>query len=106
MMDAMIRVTIDVHPRAYEALIERGLIARAGEQIASVLPPDKYRKLFVITVAPLKRRWANKLSKSLSVAGFKSAVIDMSDGEKHKPLATVETFAEKLIPPRSDPHSA
>jgi len=102
MIDAMIRVTIDVHPRAYEALIEQGLIAHAGEQIASVLPPDKYRKLFVITVAPVKRRWANKLSKSLSVAGFKSAVIDMPDGEKHKRLATVETLAEKLIAAGAD----
>ena len=102
MIDAMVRVSIKVQPRAYDALIGHGLIAESGQQIARVLPPGRFRKLFVITVAPVKRRWAARLAKSLSAAGFKPTVVEMPDGEKNKRLATVEALAEKLIAAGAD----
>ncbi len=52
--------------------------------------------LFVVTVPPVNRKWGKKLMKSLSVAGFKSRLVEMRDGERHKKLATVEQLAEKL----------
>jgi 3-dehydroquinate synthase len=100
----MTRVTIAVQPRPYEAVIENGLLLRAGEQLREILsvaraptPASGDRNsLFVVTVPPVRRRWGKKLMTSLSAAGFKARVVEMSDGERHKKLATVEQLAEKL----------
>ncbi len=91
----MIRVNIAVLPRPYDAIIESGLLERAGEQLRETLggssPP-----LFVVTVPPVRRGWSKKLMTSLSAAGFTARVVEMSDGERSKKLATIEQLAEKL----------
>ena len=98
----MVRVAIKVKPRAYDAVIRHGLLATAGEHIAAVLPPAEHVRAFVITVASIRRRWGTELGKSLSAVGFRPALIEMPDGEKHKRLATVEVLAEKLIAAHAD----
>ena len=95
--EAMARVKIKVAPHPYDAVIRHGLLCEAGELISEVLPPARDAGVFVITAPPVKRRWAAKLAKSLSVAGFRPTLIEMPDGEKHKRLATVEALAEQLI---------
>jgi 3-dehydroquinate synthase len=91
----MSRVTIAVSPRPYEAIIEAGLLERAGVRLREVLGARD--QLFVITVAPVRRRWGKKLMKSLSGAGFKARFVEMPDGERSKKLATTEQLAEKLV---------
>jgi 3-dehydroquinate synthase len=91
----MSRVTISVSPRPYEAIIEVGLITRAGARLREVVGGRD--RLFVITVAPVRRRWAKKLMTSLSGAGFKAQIVEMPDGERSKKLPTVEQLAEKLV---------
>jgi 3-dehydroquinate synthase len=90
----MTRVTIAVQPRPYDAIIENGLLERAGEQLRSVV--ENRQHLFVVTVPPVRRRWGKKLMTSLSSAGFKARLIEMRDGECAKRLATVEELAERL----------
>jgi 3-dehydroquinate synthase len=90
----MIRVTIAVQPRPYDAIIENGLLERAGQQLRSVL--GDRRDLIVVTVPPVRRKWGKKLMTSLSAAGFAARFVEMSDGERYKKLATVEQLAEKL----------
>jgi 3-dehydroquinate synthase len=90
----MAQVTIHVPPRPYQARIENGLLARAGSLLAELLPQAS--KVFVVTVAPVRRRWGAKLLRSLASAGFKPQVIQMPDGEPAKKLATIESLAEKL----------
>src|SRR5579863_9241034 len=100
----MIRVTIAVQPRPYDAVIEDGLLEQAGEQLRTILgvarapsPASRDSKpLFVITVPQVRSRWGKKLMTSLSAAGFKPQFIEMLDGERAKKLATVEMLAEKL----------
>src|ERR1700722_16899237 len=87
-------VTIHVPPRSYEAVIENGVLARAGSILSELLPQAS--RIFVITVPPVRRRWGAKLIKSLRSAGFKPEVIGMANGETAKRLATIETLAEKL----------
>jgi len=53
-------------------------------------------RIFVITVAPVRKRWGGKLLTSLKAAGFEPEVIVMPDGEPSKRLATVEALSEKL----------
>jgi 3-dehydroquinate synthase len=90
----MTRVTIAVPPRSYDAAIANGLLERSGEQLRSVI--GNRPQLFIVTVPPVRRRWGRKLATSLSGAGFRARWIEMSDGERHKKLATVERLAEKL----------
>jgi 3-dehydroquinate synthase len=91
----MTRVTINVPPRPYDAVIESGLIVRAGAHLRNVL--DEQKKLFVLTPAPVRRRWAKKLMASLSESGFAAKIVEMPDGERHKKLAAVEQLGEKLV---------
>jgi 3-dehydroquinate synthase len=90
----MTKVKINVSPRAYEAVIESGLLDHAGAQLRA-LAGDRER-VFVVTVSPVRRRWGKKLAASLSAAGFTPEFLEMPDGESHKRLATVEELAEKM----------
>jgi 3-dehydroquinate synthase len=94
MMGRMAQVTIHVPPRPYQARIENGLFARAGALLAELLPQSN--RIFVLTVAPVYRRWGPKLLRSLRASGFKPQVLQMPNGEPAKRLETVETLAEKL----------
>ena len=55
------------------------------------------RRLFVVTVAPVHRKWGKKLTASLSAAGFAFDLLEMPVGERHKRLATLERLAEVLV---------
>jgi 3-dehydroquinate synthase len=90
----MIRVNIAIPPRPYDAVIESGLLLRAGAHLREAL--GERNRLFVVTVAPVRRKWGKKLLESLMNAGFTAKVVEMPDGEAHKKLATVEQLAEKL----------
>ncbi len=90
----MTRVRIALPPRPYEAVIETGLLQRAGAYLREVLS-DRQR-VFVVTVPPVRRKWGRKLMASLSAAGFAPKLVEMRDGERHKKLATVEELSEKL----------
>jgi 3-dehydroquinate synthase len=91
----MTRVIISVPPRPYQAVIESGLLERAGSSLFDLL--GSHKKLFVVTVPPVQRRWGKKLMSSLSAAGFAAKMVSMPDGERYKKMATVEALAEKLV---------
>jgi 3-dehydroquinate synthase len=100
----MTRVTIALPPRPYDAVIESGLLQRAGEKLGEVFSGGVGdwaakaggKRLFVVTVPPVRRKWGKKLMGSLATAGFAPQILEMPDGERHKKLATVERLAEKL----------
>jgi len=99
----MTRVTIAVQPSPYDAIIENGLLERVGEHLREIVGDRLH--LFIVTVPPVRRKWSKKLMKSLAAAGFKARLIEMSDGERHKRLVTVEQLAEKLTRLWSDRYS-
>jgi 3-dehydroquinate synthase len=90
----MPQATVHVLPRPYQASIENGLLSRAGAVLAELLPNAS--RVFVVTVAPVRKRWGSKFLASLKAAGFNPQVIMMPDGEPAKRLETVEAMAEKL----------
>src|SRR5581483_3480859 len=94
-MFAMLRIPVRTTSHSYEVVIEHGLLARVGEILYGLL--GEIRPLFIITVPPVHRRWGKRLLKSLKNAVFTPQVIQMSDGERFKRLATVETLAEGLL---------
>jgi 3-dehydroquinate synthase len=90
----MPQATIHVLPRPYQASIENGLLSRAGLVLSELLPNAS--AVFVVTVAPVRKRWGGKFLNSLKAAGFNPQIIMMPDGEPAKRLETVEGMAEKL----------
>ena len=91
---AVIRVTISVPPRPYQAIIESGLLQRSGTQLREIVGQRK--QVFVVTVPPVRRKWGKRLMASLTAAGFTAKLLEMKDGERHKKLATVEELSEQL----------
>ena len=91
---AMTTLEVAVQPRPYQAHIEPGLLARAGEVLRGLLPERS--RLFIVTVAAVRRKWAKRLLESLGGAGFGTTVLEMPEGERFKRLATVEDLAERL----------
>jgi 3-dehydroquinate synthase len=94
MLRTSARVKIRLPQRSYEAVIQQGLLNRAGEHLRHLLGDRK--RLFLVTVAPVRQRWAKKLTASLAGAGFSVEILEMRDGETYKRLDTVERLAEKL----------
>src|SRR5450755_779319 len=90
----MISVPVSTPSRSYEVLIGSGLLDRAGECLGKFL---ENRHAFIVTVAPVRRRWAKPLQKSLKAAGIESDVLEMPDGERSKRLTTLEKLAEQLV---------
>jgi 3-dehydroquinate synthase len=90
----MIRIPVSAASRSYEVLLENGLLARTGKQLARIL---KTHRVFVVSVPPVRRRWAKVLLGSLEEAGFEAQMLEMPDGEKAKRLATLERLAERMV---------
>src|SRR6266851_744804 len=95
----MISVPVATPSRSYEVLIGSDLLARAGEYLGKIL---ENRRAFIVTVPPVRRRWAKVLMKSLSASGIETGLLEMPDGERSKRLATLEKLAEKLITQGAD----
>ena len=90
----MISIPVKTPSRSYEVVIGSGLLARAGEQLHGVL---EKKRAFVVTVPPVRRRWAKVLLQSLTAAGIETTLLEMPDGERAKRLSTLEKLAEKLL---------
>jgi 3-dehydroquinate synthase len=95
----MIRVPVTTPSRSYEVLIGSGLLTRAGECLGNLLGN---RSAFVVTVPPVRRRWAKVLLQSLKAAGIKATLVEMPDGERAKRLLTLEKLAEQLVKQGAD----
>jgi 3-dehydroquinate synthase len=91
----MIRIPVSPASSSYEAVIEYGVLARAGEILAEVI--GQSCPLFIVTDPPVRRRWGKVLLQSLSAAGFSLKVLEMKQGERFKRLSTVEVLAEQLV---------
>src|ERR1700675_2589988 len=90
----MIRIPVRTPSRSYEVLLGSGLLARAGERLGKLVAG---RRVFVITVPPVRRRWGKVLLQSLAEAGVQANALEMADGEPFKRLATLEKLAESLV---------
>ena len=96
----MTRITVAVQPRPYDAIIQSGLLAQTEVLLRELFPKGK--RCFVVTVAPVRRRWGKRLLAALSDGGSETKILEMPDGERYKNMATVEALAEKLVALRAD----
>jgi 3-dehydroquinate synthase len=100
----MTRVSINVKPRPYEAVIGSGALRDVAEEIESALG-RKPSKTFVITVPPVKKHWGPPVSAALKAAGLECELLEFADGESNKNVRTVETLTARLVKAGADRQS-
>src|SRR5438477_11383078 len=93
-------ITVNVPPRPYDATIEVGLLARAGEQIGALVPPNA--RLFVVTNPVVRGKWGSALERSLKDAKLKADWLEIPDGERMKTMATIENLAGRMLKAGAD----
>lgn len=81
--------------RRYQALVERGALAKLGE----VIPP-RSGKLFVLTTADVWALHGARVESSLGGRPFQ--LLYFPGGEENKRLAVLETLAEKMVAAGAD----
>ncbi len=87
-------ITVEIHAsRAYDVCIGSGLLSRAGELAASVLPRCRALILTDDNVAPL---YADALAGSLQAAGFVPEVYVVPHGEGAKSLDVLGALLEHM----------
>ena len=88
-------LTVNLPGRAYDILIERGLLGQAGEHIRAVLP--KAQKLFVVTDSTVAPLYLRTLIPNLEGAGFETAVEEIPAGESSKSAAMLARLWEDMM---------
>jgi 3-dehydroquinate synthase len=86
---------VNTQPRPYQAIVERGAVARAGEHV-----PTKAGKLFVVTTRDVWGLHGASLERGLS--GRPYELLFFSGGEQHKRLSEVERLAEEMVAAGAD----
>ena len=90
----MIRIPVATLSRRYEVLLGSGSLSHAGEALRPVLAN---RRVFIVSVSPVRRRWGKILEKALAEGDIRTAFLEMPDGERFKRLSTLEKLAERLV---------
>ncbi|MFT4176114.1 MAG: 3-dehydroquinate synthase [Luteolibacter sp.] len=87
-------VRVDLAERAYEVIVESGLLSRAGNAISAVGLAG--RKVAIITDETVARFHASALVSSLEAAGFSPTLHTVPAGEASKSMAHVETLCRDM----------
>ena len=81
--------------REYDIVIERGLLAQAGERIRAVLP--RARRLSIVTDANVYPLYLDQLKKSLHLAGFETGEVVIPAGETSKDTVHLVELWEDMM---------
>lgn len=88
-------LTVALPGREYDILIERGLLARAGECIRAVLP--KAVKAALVSDSNVAPLYAQTVLDSLTAAGFDAKLFTIPAGESSKCAARLEELWEGFM---------
>jgi 3-dehydroquinate synthase len=95
------RIRVRLKQNAYDVMIGRGLLHRAGRELRQFLPGSGSR-VFVVTSPNVRHHWGEHLEQSLRQAKLAYEVLQMDDGEPAKRLETVERLAEQMVSAKAD----
>jgi shikimate kinase len=87
-------VTVPLGDRAYAIRIGTGILDHAGAAIAEA---TKARRVAIVTVPAVGRRYGPALERSLRAAGVKSRRLVVPDGERSKNLRVAARLFEALV---------
>ena len=88
-------LTVALPGREYDILIERGLLARAGERIRAVLP--RASKLAVVTDSHVGPLYGKTVLDSLAAAGFEARLFPVPAGEESKNASQLTRLWEDFM---------
>ena len=88
-------LNVNLPGRAYDILIERGLLSRAGELCRAALP--RAGRLFVVTDSTVGPLYLNRLIPSLENAGFETAICEIPAGEASKCVEQLSRLWECMM---------
>ena len=88
-------LNVNLPGRAYDILMERGLLARAGELCRAALP--RASRLFVVTDSTVGPLYLNRLIPSLENAGFETAICEIPAGEASKCVEQLSRLWECMM---------
>ncbi len=89
-----VTVPVSLGDRSYEILIGKGLVARAGEEIAKRLPGIR---VAIVTDENVAKAHLEALSASFARAGIEPTPIIVAPGEKSKSFAALETVTNAVL---------
>lgn len=90
-------VTVDLGPRSYDILIGRGVIDRAGSEIAARLADTRAA---IVTDETVARLHLATLTTSLTAAGIDHVTVTVPPGEETKSLAGLDRVIDALLAAR------
>ncbi len=88
-------LTVALPGREYDILIERGLLAQAGERVRAVLP--RASKLAVVTDSNVEPLYSKTVLGSLRSAGFETALFPIPAGEESKSPSQLARLWESFM---------
>jgi shikimate kinase/3-dehydroquinate synthase len=97
------RVEVALGERSYGIEIGAGTLGELGAALKRAVAPTR---VFVITTAPVGRRWAGRVLRSLRDAGLRARRFDVPDGERSKSLAQAGRLYDALLAAGADRGSA
>ncbi|MBC8716410.1 3-dehydroquinate synthase [Ochrobactrum sp. Marseille-Q0166] len=92
-----VTVPVSLGDRSYEILIGKGLIARAGEEVAKRLPGIR---VAIVTDENVAKAHLEALNTSFARAGIESTPVIVAPGEKSKSFSTLETVTNAVLAAR------
>lgn len=95
MFPAMPLVHVDLADRAYDVVVETGLLGRAGELLAASSLGS--RKIALISDETVARFHASRLLDSLAAANFRPTLHTVPAGEASKSMAAAESLCRGMI---------
>jgi 3-dehydroquinate synthase len=95
MLPRMPTVHVHLAERSYDVIVEAGILARAGELIASAGLAD--RRAAVISDETVARLHGGALLHSLEAAGFHPTLHAVSAGEASKSMPSAENLCREMI---------
>lgn len=88
-------LTVDLPGRAYDILMERGLLNRAGELCRAALP--KASRLAVVTDSTVGPLYGERTLDSLRRAGFAASLVTIPAGEGSKTVSMLEKLYDAFM---------
>lgn len=88
------RLRVELGERAYEIVAGRGLIERAGDEIAPLLAQPR---AFIVTDENVADHWLEPLERALATAGIGTESAVLSAGESTKNFAQLETLCSRIL---------
>ena len=97
-------ISVNLGDRSYDILVERGLLARLGLEMAVRLPGGQAEGRLAVVFSDYRifRSYGKTVVRSLKGAGFSVHVQTISHGEKRKTLASVGRFYQALFDQAAD----